>query len=243
MKVAVYNNYQEMSTATAEFISNYVNQKPRSLLCFPSGETPTATLDLLVQYSLQKKVDFSQCRFVGLDEWVGMDEHMPGSCKHYMYTHFFNRLHIPRENIAFFDAKAKDLDKECKRIDQYIFDHGPIDIMLVGMGLNGHVGLNEPGVSFDLYAHYINLDAITIETAQKYFPSDTPLKQGITLGIKHIMEAKTACLFASGTKKAGILAKALEGEISSNVPASIFQIHPNSLVMLDKDVARELTNY
>ncbi|MDO1448664.1 glucosamine-6-phosphate deaminase [Rhodocytophaga aerolata] len=241
MKISIFPDYQEMSRAAADFVAKYVNKHPRSLLCFPSGDTPTGTLQLLVQYGLEKKVDFSQCRFVGLDEWVGMDEHTPGSCKQYMYTHFFHPLHIPKENIVFFDAKATDLAQECKRIDQSIFEHGPIDIMLVGVGLNGHIGLNEPGSSFDLYAHVRDLDAVTIETAQKYFTSETLLKQGITLGIKHLLEAKTAILIASGSKKASIIAKALEGEISNKVPASVFQIHPNGLVMLDKEAASGLT--
>jgi glucosamine-6-phosphate isomerase len=240
MKVSIYPDYQEMSRATADFIAGYINQHPQSLLCFPSGDTPTATLELLVQYGIQKKTDFSQCLFVGLDEWVGMDEHTPGSCKQYMYSHFFHPLQIPQKNIAFFDAKASNLAQECKRIDRFIFKQGPIDIMLVGVGLNGHIGLNEPGSSFDTYAHYRDLDMVTIETAQKYFPTNTPLKQGITLGIKHLLEAKTAILIASGSKKAPIIAKALIGEISTTVPASVFQTHPNGLVMLDKEAATGL---
>jgi glucosamine-6-phosphate isomerase len=229
-----------MSQATADFIARFVQQNPEALLCFPSGETPTTTLQLLVHYGLHTNIDFSRCRFVGLDEWVGMDKHTLGSCQQYMYSHFFDLLQISKEQIHFFDATNPDLLNECKRMDTYIFHNGPIDLMLVGLGLNGHIGLNEPGVSLNAYSQVSTLDKVTKTVAQKYFPSHTPLQQGITLGLKHLLEAKNVILQASGSKKADILAKALEGEVSSQVPASVMQMHPNSHVMLDNEAASAL---
>lgn len=230
-----------MSKAAASFVVEYVQQKPDALLCFPSGESPTGLLQYLVQYAQAGQVDFSRCAFVGLDEWVGMDENDEGSCGQYMYQHLFIPLGVKPENILFFNAKALDLDAECKRIDAYILKYGPLDIMMVGVGMNGHIGLNEPGVSFDLYAHHMALAEVTKTVGQKYFKRPTDLQEGITLGLKHLQEARVAILIAAGAKKAAIVAQALEGAVTNQVPASIMQTHPNALIFLDRAVAAELS--
>jgi glucosamine-6-phosphate isomerase len=237
LKINRYDSYNAMSKAAADFIAQHITSKPNSLLCFPSGESPTGTLQYLVDYAQAGKLDFSLCRFVGLDEWVGMDERDQGSCTHYMYSHLFSPLQLKPEQIIFFNAQARDLDGECKRIDEYIFANGPIDILMVGLGLNGHIGLNEPGISFDKYSHHSPLDIVTKNTAQKYFSADTKLHEGITLGIRHMMESKMAILIASGSKKAEIIRKALQEEVNNQVPASVLQTHGNSYVFLDREAA------
>lgn len=243
MKLAVYNNYDELSKATADLIVDQVNNKPNSLLCFPSGESPTGTIRYLIQYAQEGKVNFSQCNFVGLDEWIGMDERNEGSCKHYLYSKLFIPLNVKEEKIFVFNATASDLDKECERMNSLIQKYGPLDIMLVGIGLNGHIGLNEPGSSFDSFAHQSVLDPVTETTAQKYFNQETKLRGGITLGLQHLKEAKKAVLIASGIKKAAIMKKSLEGEVSNKVPASIFQKLTNGYVFLDKEAASELSQH
>jgi glucosamine-6-phosphate deaminase len=230
-----------MSRATADFIADQITQHPGSLLCFPSGDTPTGTFKLLVDYARSEKIDFSQCRFVGLDEWVGMDRHIPGSCQHYMYAHLFEPLKIPAAHIVFFNARAKDLDAECKRIDQFIFAHGAIDLLVVGVGVNGHVGLNEPGASVNSYSHHIQLEESTKAGAQKYFSGTQILREGITIGIKHMLQAKTAVVMASGEKKASIIQKIIEGPITEQVPGSILQTHKNCHFFLDQDTSRFLS--
>jgi glucosamine-6-phosphate deaminase len=229
-----------MSIATANFIADHVTRNPTSLLCFPSGDTPTGTFKLLVEYSKSGKIDFSQCRFVGLDEWVGMDRYIQGSCQHYMYAHFFDVLNIPAERIVFFDARAKDLDHECKRIDQYIFSHGSIDVIVVGVGVNGHIGLNEPGASVNSYSHHIPLEESTKQGAQKHFSGTQVLSEGITLGIKHMLEAKTAVVIASGEKKASVIQKIIEGPITEQVPGSILQQHTHCYFFLDREASQFL---
>lgn len=230
-----------MSKAAADFVVDFVQHKPNALLCFPSGESPTGILHYLIHYAQTGQVDFTQCTFVGLDEWVGMDASNEGSCRHYMQQHLFRPLNIKPENIVFFNAKAPDLEEECKRIDAYILKHGPLDIMMVGVGMNGHIGLNEPSVSFDLYAHHMALDDVTKTVGQKYFKEPTDLQEGITLGLKHLQEAQVAILIAAGTKKAAIVAQALEGEVTNQVPASIMQTHVNSFAFLDRAAATELS--
>jgi glucosamine-6-phosphate isomerase len=242
MKISIYENYNALSKSAADYIVDYINNKPQSVLSFPSGNSATGTIEYLVHYAKEGKVDFSQCYFVGLDEWIGFGENKEGGCKHYIYSKMLTPLQINDEKVIHFDGLASDLDKECERIDQFIATRGPIDLMIVGIGINGHIGLNEPGVSFDLYSHYTPLDTITKKVAQKYFREKTELTDGITLGLRHLMEAKVAILLANGEKKAEIVATALKGPVTNNVPASIIQNHPDSLVFLDDQAASLLSS-
>ena len=231
-----------MSKAAADLVAAQLAEKPASLIVFPSGESPSGMLKYLVDYAKAGKVDFSRCTIIGLDEWVGMDERDYGSCKHYLHTNFFNHLDFDPERVMMFDAKAADLAAECERINSFISSHGGLDVMIVGIGMNGHLGLNEPGTPFDLYAHLSELAPITVEVGQKYFKQETVLTQGITLGLKHLSEAKIAVLIASGEKKAGIVADSLQGHISPDVPASILQNMPHARVLLDKGAASQLAH-
>jgi glucosamine-6-phosphate isomerase len=240
MKVLRYTDYDEMSRAAAELIIKQVKEKPGSLLCFPSGDSPAGVFRHLIADAREGRVDFSDCYFVGLDEWVGMGKNDEGSCTNFLYENFFTPMQIRPERMKFFDACAPDLDASCTAMDSFIKMHGPLDIMLVGIGMNGHIGLNEPGTNFNLYAHHSPLAAVTIDVGQKYFKRQTPLHEGITLGLKHLQEAKTAMLIAAGNKKAEIIAQSLEGEVTADVPASIFQTLPASYVILDTGAASKL---
>lgn len=240
MELRTKANYDELSAATADLIARQIQHKPDSLLCFPSGDTPTGTFTILVNHSKEGKISFSQCHFIGLDEWVGMDRNDKGSCQYYMYTQFFEPAKIPPSRITFFDAKATDLLSECKRVDQMIFDRGPLDLVIVGVGLNGHIGLNEPGTAFDTYCHISQLEETTKKVGQKYFSASTPLKSGITVGLKHIIEARCVVVIASGEKKAGIIKKIITGPVTEQVPGSILQHHQNAVFVLDEAAASQL---
>ncbi|MDB5131075.1 MAG: nagB 1, partial [Mucilaginibacter sp.] len=185
MQVLTFKTYDEMSRAAADCIVKQVRQKPGSLLCFPSGDSPVGVFNYLIKYVHAGEVDFSRCYFVGLDEWVGMGENDEGSCTWSLYESFFNHLDIGADHIRFFDARAGDLDASCKAIDDFIKDKGPLDIMMVGIGMNGHIGLNEPGADFNSYSHHSPLAPMTISVGQKYFKQQTELHEGITLGLKH----------------------------------------------------------
>jgi glucosamine-6-phosphate deaminase len=240
MNQLTVKNYDEMSRAAADMVVAQVNTKPESLICFPSGESPAGMFKCLIADAKAGKVDFSQCYFVGLDEWVGMGKDDDGSCTQFLYEHFFTPMQINPDRMRFFDAKAADLDAACRAMDDFVKLHGPLDIMIVGIGMNGHIGLNEPGTDFNLYAHYAPLAEVTVEVGQKYFKQQTALTRGITLGLKHLQEAKMPMLIAAGSKKAAIIKQALEGEVSEQLPASIFQTLPSAYVILDEGAASGL---
>ncbi|GAC1304141.1 MAG: glucosamine-6-phosphate deaminase [Mucilaginibacter sp.] len=241
MKILAHKTYDEMSTAAADCIVEQVRQKPDSLLCFPSGDTPVGVFNSLINYANAGEVDLSQCYFVGLDEWVGMGKNDEGSCTWSLYESFFNKLNIAAGHIRFFDARAANLDASCKAIDDFIKEKGPLDIMMVGIGMNGHIGLNEPGTDFNLYSHHAPLAEVTVSVGQKYFKQQTLLTEGITLGLKHLQEAKIPMLIAAGSKKAGIIKQALEGPVTNQLPASIFQTLASGVVFLDEGAASELS--
>lgn len=240
MKINIYSNYDELSRKTADFIADFVNKKPDAVLCFPAGHTSLDTFKHLVEYADKGQVDFSRCKFAGLDEWLGLDKNDESNCRSFMYKNLFNPLNISESNIVFFDTDAENLELECKRIDNFIFQNGPIDLMLLGVGMNGHLGFNEPGVSPDLYSHVVELDPVTKTVGQKYFDRPVKLEKGITLGLKHVMESKTVILQASGKNKAEIIKKAIEGEVTVDIPASILKTHTNSYIFLDSDAASML---
>jgi 6-phosphogluconolactonase/glucosamine-6-phosphate isomerase/deaminase len=158
-----------------------------------------------------------------------------------MDHHLFFPLNILPHQIEFFDGAAEDLNEECHRTNEFISRRGSIDLILVGLGLNGHLGMNEPGVDYNLDAHIASLAEQTKETAKKYFDYEVTLKFGLTLGPRHILESKLAVLIVSGSKKAAILAQALEGELSNNVPAGMLQKHANAYCFIDNDAAALLS--
>ena len=237
MTIHKYFDYEELSAETAKMIIEVLKKKPDALICIASGDTPLGVCKFL---SKSDPKLFEKCTFVGLDEWVGMDENDEGSCKFGIYEYLLKPLNIPTERIKYFNAKASDLDAECAKINEFIASRGGLDVMLVGVGMNGHIALNEPDTSFEIYAHVSDLEEITISVGQKYFKKPTILTKGITLGLKHLQEAKLPILIANGTKKASVIKKALTEEITGAFPASIFQKIPHSLVVLDHEAAQLL---
>jgi galactosamine-6-phosphate isomerase len=218
-------------------ILHQVLQKPNSVLCLAGGETPRLTYKHLILLVRKEKIEFSKVQFIGLDEWVGIPPSNTGSCYYFINDCVFEPLAIKKENIHFFNSMAGDLPAECERINSVVRKLGGIDLMLVGVGMNGHIGFNEPGVAPDLFAHVINLDSTTQEVGQKYFSASTPLSKGISLGMAQFMQSGTVLLLATGSKKAAIIRKALDENISVDVPASFVRSHQNSFVLLDRDAA------
>ncbi len=149
MKILDYKDYNELSISTAELIADIILKKPDSLLCFPAGETSIGTFEQLIKMNEAKKVSFRKCRIVGLDEWVGLGKMKSENCYSFLKKHFFDHIDIQLGNMCFFDGESPDIQEELKKTDIFIKEFGPVDMMLLGAGMNGHLGLNEPGTSFD----------------------------------------------------------------------------------------------
>ncbi|SOE23838.1 galactosamine-6-phosphate isomerase [Spirosomataceae bacterium TFI 002] len=238
MDIKVFDDAERLATAVADHIINLVKSKPTATLVLTSGDTPKRAYQIIAQKA--KVLDFSQCMIIGLDEWVGIGPENEGSCSYIVIENLLKPLGISVENYTFFDALGSNLEQECLRVDKLISDRGGLDYILVGLGLNGHIGLNEPGYSFDHYCHVSDLAQMTIEVGQKYFNSATTLSKGITIGLKHLLEAQEAMLMVSGSKKASIVAETINKTPSSDVPSTVFQLHKNASLFLDKEAASNI---
>ena len=240
MKQIIYNDYNELSLKTAELIAGIIKQKPDALLCFPAGETSVGTFKHLIEINKKGKVSFKNCKIVGLDEWANVGAMKSENCFSFLKKHFFDHIDYSPENLCFFDGESSDLKKECLKTDEFIKKYGPVDMMLLGAGMNGHLGLNEPGTSFDLYSHIVNLDETTRIVGQKYFSGKVNLTAGITLGVKYIMETKTVILQLNGTRKADVVKRLIDSKVTTAFPASALKAHSNSFLLLDKEAAKFL---
>ena len=212
MKQIIYNDYTELSVKTAEMIAGIITDKPDALLCFPAGETSVGTFKHLIELNKTGKISFKQCKIVGLDEWANMGKMKNENCFSFLKKHLFDHIDYSDENLCFFDGESADLMHECIKTDNFIKENGPIDMILLGAGMNGHLGLNEPGTSFDLYSHIVDLDETTKIVGQKYFSDKVNLTAGVTLGIKYIMEAKTVILQLNGARKAEVVRRLIDSE-------------------------------
>jgi len=237
MQLTIYNDYRELSSHAADAIIDCIKNKPMAVICLASGDTPRLTCSLFVQKVLEEKIDLSHCTFIGLDEWVGIPPENEGSCHYFFHTYIFGPLKLSPTQFYLFDALSNNLAEQCRQMDKIIADKGGIDLMIVGAGMNGHIGFNEPGVSIKNYAHVIELDEITQAVGQKYFNTPVTISKGITLGLQHLLESKQVIMLANGTKKAPVIKKAMEETISTQFPATVMRMHNNSLMMTDEEAA------
>ena len=242
MELKVYKDYNALSQHVADEIFALIKNKPDAVICLASGDSPRGTCQLLAERAISEKLDLSEFTFIGLDEWVGIPRDNEGSCRFFFESLLVKPLHLSPGQVHFFDALSENPARECEAMDKIIFEKGGIDLMIVGIGMNGHIGFNEPGVSFDNYSHVIDLDESTITVGQKYFKGAVTLKQGITLGLKHLMESKKVVVIANGSKKAEVIKKAVDGKISNQFPATIIQTHPQGVVMVDEEAAALINN-
>jgi glucosamine-6-phosphate isomerase len=237
MKLQILADYSALSKTTANLIIDYIKRKSASLICLASGHTPIGVFQELQKAVQAKQVDLSKCTFLSLDEWVNIDPSDPGSCLSMLQKDCFAPLGIGANQVEFFDVSVPDLQEECNRINTLIESHDGLDIMLVGVGTNGHIGMNEPGTSFNSYAHISELTEETKSVGQKYFQKNTSLSLGITLGLNHLREAKLPIVMANGTKKAAIIAKGLQGIATEEIPLSVVHLIPQVYLMLDQEAA------
>lgn len=237
MEVKVFTDNELLSDYMADQLINQLIQKPESLICFASGNSPKRAAALFVDKVKSNNIDTSRFSFVGLDEWVGVDAGTKGSCHHDFKEWIFEPLGIGSAQYHLFDGTSTELNNECNKMDQFIAAKGGIDLMIVGIGMNGHIGFNEPGVDFNQLSHVVPLDEITSIVGQQYFEKPMELQYGITLGFKHLLQSRKVFLLANGTKKAEVVKRAIEGPVDNSFPASIMQQHANGFVLIDEAAA------
>lgn len=237
MEILQFDNYNDLSRQASDDVIELMNLKKDPLICVASGDSPIGLYKNLVNQVSDNKLDISGWSFVGLDEWIGLNGSDEGSCRFHLNNQLFDPLQINENKLYFFDGRKTDLEKECHDAENFIAQHGGIHVAILGLGLNGHLGMNEPETSALSRTHITNLDPTTAETGQKYFKEKQELKEGITLGLGTLMESENIFLLANGIKKAGIVKKMLEGEISEEIPASLLRKHPNVRIYLDAEAA------
>jgi glucosamine-6-phosphate deaminase len=235
MKIINAKDYSDMSRKAANVISAQVILNPNCVLGLATGSSPIGTYEQLIEWYHKGDLDFSGVTTINLDEYYGLDGSNDQSYRNFMNQILFSKVNIKTENTHLPDGKAKDIDEECKRYDDLISSVGGIDLQLLGIGMNGHIGFNEPGGTFEKTTHCVNLKESTIEANKRFFNNiDEVPRQAFTMGIKSIMQAKKILLIANGEEKKEILEKALFGPVTPEVPASILQLHPDLVVVISE---------
>lgn len=236
MKIIQVKNYQELSKKAAEIIIRKVAENPAITLGLATGRTPEGMYKELVEDYLQNGTSYSGVSTFNLDEYVGLAGDHPNSYRYYMNSMLFHHINIESSNTHVPNGAAVDLVKECENYEELIQERGGIDLQVLGIGRNGHIGFNEPGSSFDSKTHIVKLTASTRQANAKYFSdvSEVPT-HAITMGIGTIMRSKEILLLASGPGKKEAVARLLKGEVSNDFPASILNKHPRVTIIADQE--------
>lgn len=236
MRIYLAENYQEMSRKAANLISAQIILKPDCVLGLATGSTPIGAYQQLITWYQQGDLDFSEVSTINLDEYKGLSPENPQSYAFFMKEHLFNQVNIDQNHTHLPDGCEQENTVACESYNQIIRELGGIDLQVLGLGLNGHIGFNEPGYSFAQQTHCVDLTPSTIEANKRFFASeDLVPKQAYTVGIKTIMQARKILLLVSGSAKAQILLDAMTGPVTPEVPASILQMHPDVTLIADKE--------
>ena len=235
MKFITVDTYEKLSRQAANIISARVILKPDSVLGLATGSSPLGTYKQLIKWYEIGDIDFSNVTTVNLDEYVGLDGKNEQSYRYFMNKNFFEHINIDLGNTFVPNGCAVDLESEGRRYDEHIAVLGGIDLQLLGIGLDGHIGFNEPDKYFVKSTHVVDLHESTIKANSRFFENEDEVpKRAITMGMVSIMQAKKILLIASGKEKRDILEKAFYGPITPEIPASILQLHPDITVIYSK---------
>ncbi|TXL65016.1 glucosamine-6-phosphate deaminase [Cerasibacillus terrae] len=244
MNIIKVKDYPAMSEKACEIITKHMKSNKRSVLGLATGSTPEGLYEKLVHKNKQGEITFQYTSTFNLDEYIGLDKNNPNSYYYFMNEHLFKHIDIPEKQIHLPNGMAKNKQQECDNYEQLIKQAGNIDLQILGLGLNGHIGFNEPKTPFDQRTHIIELDESTRQANARFFNSidDVPT-EAITMGIATIMGSKKIVLLVSGEKKAETLAKVIQGEVTEDVPASILQKHADITVIADEAALSKTKGY
>lgn len=242
MKIIKAKDYNDMSRKAANIISAQVIMKPNCVLGLATGSTPIGTYAQLVDWYQKGDLDFSEVTTVNLDEYKGLTRENEQSYYYFMNENLFSKVNINLERTFLPDGTEPDSDKACRDYNKVIADVGGVDLQLLGLGHNGHIGFNEPGMAFEAETHCINLTESTMKANQRFFSSmeDVP-RQAYTMGIKTIMQAKKILIVVSGADKAAIVKEAFFGPITPKVQASVLQLHNDVTLVADEAALSEIS--
>lgn len=236
MKIIHTKDYYYASRAAANLISAQVIMKPNCVLGLATGSTPIGTYEQLIRWYQKGDIDFSQVTSINLDEYKGLSPENNQSYRYFMNNHLFSHINIRPENTFVPNGLEDNSKKACDDYNCIITEKGGIDLQLLGLGLNGHIGFNEPGDAFECETHCVDLTESTIHANARFFETlDEVPKQAYTMGIKSIMQAKKVVLIAAGAAKAQIVKDAFFGPITPQVPASVLQLHNDVTLIGDEE--------
>lgn len=235
MRIIRTKDAAEAGRQTANIISAQIILKPDSVLGLATGSSPVGAYKQLIEWNKKGDLDFSKVRTVNLDEYVGMGENDDQSYVYFMRSNLFDHVNIPRENTHLPNGLELDAEKQCKEYDNLIHDLGGVDLQLLGIGHNGHIGFNEPCDEFVKGTHCVELTQNTIDANARFFASeDLVPRKAYTMGILDIMQAKRVVMIVTGENKAQILKDAFFGPVTPKVPASIMQLHADFTLVADE---------
>lgn len=235
MNIIITKSYDEMSKKAANFIVSQVILNSESVLGLATGSTPIKTYEYIIDKYKDGEVDFNEVTTFNLDEYIGLGGDNPQSYQYFMNENLFNHINVPKNHIYIPNGLASDVAQECQRYEEEIKRNGGIDLQLLGIGRNGHIGFNEPNVKFEAVTHKVTLDSDTIEANARFFDHiDEVPTEAISMGIKTIMMSKKILLLASGKNKAEAIRDLVKGPITPTLPASILQLHQDVTLILDE---------
>ena len=241
MRVLITDSYDQMGLEAAKIVAGQIYLKPNSVLGLATGSTPLSMYERLVAVHRTVGLDFSEVTTFNLDEYIGMGPDNPQSYHYFMQEHFFKHINIKPENVHIPNGMAQDIIAEGERYEQLIAAKGGIDLQVLGIGQNAHIGFNEPDVKFAATTHKVELDEETILANSRFFNNvDEVPRYAISMGIKTIMMAEHVILLANDRNKARAVYKAVCGDVTPEAPASILQLHRDVVVILDKEAAELL---
>lgn len=235
MNILRVKDYHEMSERACSILVDKINNSAQPVIGLATGSTPEVLYQHLIKEYTRGVVSFKQTTSFNLDEYIGLAKDHLNSYHYYMKDHLFRHIDIDMERVFVPDGETNNAEKACQHYDELIHGKGNIDLQVLGLGLNGHIGFNEPGTSFASRTHIVNLAKSTRQANARFFPSidDVPTK-AITMGIETIMESKQIIVLVSGKEKAGAVDRLLNGKVSEDFPASILQKHPHVTIIADE---------
>jgi glucosamine-6-phosphate deaminase len=239
VKITVLDSIDEVAAALAECVASTLRSKPDAVLGLASGRTPVDGYAELRRLHAARSTDWSRASTFNLDEFAGIDSRHPGSFRTFMERHLFEGVNLRADRIHFLNGVAKDLNAECDRYEAAIADAGGIDLQLLGIGTNGHIGFNEPGEDLPVRTHRVRLMESTRRDNAMLFdndPSRVP-EEALSMGIGTILRARRIVLVATGDKKAECIRQATSGRLTTRVPASMLQVHSDVQILLDRGAA------